>query len=216
MGGADKGEIASQLVAQQMAEYVTTRQELVLDDQHLEQALILVGEALKAYIGANPLVNRMGSTLALLQLHQQGATIAHLGDSRVFQIRNGEIIFQTKDHKQVNDMVEAGIITAHQAKTHPWRNRLSRAAMVTSMDLQNPNYQVDMPDLVLIDDILPDDYFFLCTDGVLEQVDEYVLGELLKTTVPDAEKLDILLALCEGKVKDNYSGYLIHIKQSSL
>lgn len=146
MGGADKGEIASQLVAQQMAEYVTTRQELVLDDQHLEQALVLVGEALKAYIRANSLVNRMGSTLALLQLHQQGATIAHLGDSRVFQIRNGEIIFQTKDHKQVNDMVEAGIITAHQAKTHPWRNRLSRAAMVTSMDLQNPNYQVDMPD----------------------------------------------------------------------
>lgn len=213
MGGADKGEVASQLVIEGIIRYVTDNQPPLLDDGHLEAALSVVQESYQAYVRANLLVNRMGSTLALLQLHEQGATVAHLGDSRVFQIRSGHVIFQTKDHKQVNDMVEAGIITMEQAQTHPWRNRLSRAVVIDSANSQNPEFRLESADVVLLTDVQPDDYFFLCSDGVLEQVDEYILGAILKINVSDDTKLKFLLQKCAEKTKDNYSGYLVHIKQ---
>ena len=109
-------------------------------------------------------------------------------------------------------MVDDGIITAEQAKTHPWRNRLSRAVALSSTDLASSDPKIPEPDLAHITDIQKGDYFVLCTDGFLEQVDDYALGIILKSEVSDQTKLRMLLKLCENRVKDNYSGYIIHIK----
>lgn len=212
MGGADKGEVASQLLCDAMAGYASAMNYPVLDKVHLRAALDLAYDAYQDYLSQNPLINRMGSTLALLQFHQHGVTAAHIGDSRIYQLRAGKIIFQTEDHKQVNDMVEAGIITAVQAQTHPWRHRLSRAVVVKSDDNEAPSKRPE-PDLTALTDVRTDDYFFVCTDGVLEQVDNYKLEALLANNIPDQAKVTSLVALCDGQTKDNYSGYLIGVRR---
>ncbi|RAJ93091.1 protein phosphatase [Larkinella arboricola] len=211
MGGADKGEVASQLLCREIGAYAETAHFPVFDGEHLKAALEQAYAAYYAYLKQHPFVNRMGSTLALLQFHEQGATVAHLGDSRVYQVRGGKIIFQTKDHKQVNDMVEAGIITAVQAQTHPWRNRLSRAVVVNAGEVPRPS-AVPEPELSVLTDVRAGDSFFMCTDGVLEQIDDYALEAIVSGPVPDQAKIASLLALCHDKTKDNYSGYLISVK----
>lgn len=210
MGGADKGEVASQLLCDSIVDYAASMNDPILDVVHIQVALNLTHKAYATYLKQHPLISRMGSTLALLQLHEQGATVAHIGDSRVYQLRRGEIIFQTQDHRQVNDMVESGIITATQALTHPWRNRLSRAVVVSAADKDGP-MKPPMPDITVLTDVRAGDYFFLCTDGVLEKIDDYILATLLAGDMPDQAKIRSLQALCDGHTKDNYSGYLIGI-----
>ena len=210
MGGADRGEVASRLLCDAVAGYAASLDFPVFDAAHLRAALELAYGAYLDYLKQHPLVSRMGSTLALLQFHEGGATVAHIGDSRVYQLRAGRIIFQTRDHRQVTDMVEAGIITAEQAQTHPWRNRLSRAVVVSAAAADEPPAP-PAPDITVLTDIRAGDYFFMCTDGVLEQVDDAALTTRLVTDESDAAKMDALLALCHGPTKDNYSGYLIRI-----
>lgn len=210
MGGADKGEVASQLLCEAVVAYVSAMNNPVLNTVHMRSAIKWAYDAYGNYLQQHPFVNRMGSTLALVQLHEQGATVAHLGDTRVYQLRDGKIIFQTQDHRQVNDMVEAGIITATQAVTHPWRNRLSRAVVLASADVDSPNRSV--ADCVVLTDIQPGDYFFMCTDGVLETIDNGTLEMLLASEMPDQAKIQALLSMCSEQTKDNYSGYLIGIQ----
>lgn len=213
MGGADKGEVASQLLCDAVVAYASAMNNPVFDTVHLQSAIDWAYDAYRDYLQQHPLVGRMGSTLALVQLHEYGTTVAHLGDSRVYQLRAGKIIFQTQDHRQVNDMVEAGIITATQAATHPWRNRLSRAVVLASADNELSSRSV--PDCVVLTDIQPGDYFFICTDGVLETIDDYTLAMLLASDTPDQAKLQALVAKCDEQTKDNYSGYLIGIQHIS-
>ncbi len=210
MGGADKGEVASQLLCEAITRYASSMDHPIFDLVHLQTALGLAYEAYQAYLSQHPFVNRMGSTLALLQLHEQGVTVAHIGDSRVYQLRAGKVVFQTQDHRQVNDMVEAGIITPTQALTHPWRNRLSRAVAVNSTDDDGTSAR-SLPELTVLTDIRAGDYFFMCTDGVLETIDDYTLASLLASNMPDQAKAESLQSACSEQSKDNYSGYLIGI-----
>lgn len=209
MGGADKGEVASRLLCDAVVGYINSMDFPILDAVHLRAALSLAYDAYVVFLKQNPLVNRMGSTLALLQFHERGATVAHVGDSRVYQFRAGKIIFQTKDHRQVDDMVEAGIITAAQAATHPWRNRLSRAVVISAADKRATNPPA--VDCTWLADVQKGDYFFLCTDGIQEQIDNNALETLLIGDLPDTRKINLLLAACREKTRDNYSGHLIGI-----
>lgn len=211
MGGADKGEVASQLLRDGLADYASAMGYPILDQVHLQTALDRVYQTYHDYLRQHPLISRMGSTLALLQFHENGASVAHIGDSRIYQLRAGKIIFRTKDHKQVNDMVDAGIITELQAQTHPWRNRLSRAVVVSAGDAEMTSHRAT-PDFTQLTDIQAGDYFFICTDGVLEQLDDAKLEELLSGSEPDQTKLASLIALCDGQTKDNYSAYLIGVR----
>lgn len=213
MGGADKGEVASQLLCDAVAGYAERMDYPIFDIVHLQTAIDQAYKAYQAYLQQNPLVSRMGSTLSLLQLHQHGATIAHIGDSRVYQLRAGKVIFQTYDHKQVNDMVETGIITATQALTHPWRNRLSRAVVASAGDADQSVRST--PDVAILTDVRAGDYFFMCTDGVLERLDNQKLESLLAAPIPGHAQGKALVALCEGQTKDNYSGYLISVRSVS-
>jgi hypothetical protein len=130
----------------------------------------------------------------------------------VYHIRNGEILYKTKDHKQVLDMAKDGIITPEQALHHPWRNRLSRSVSVQIATAENPNpRKPDKATVQQLTDISPNDYFFLCTDGVLEQLTDEMLCQLLSNEQPNEEKKAAILTICEGKTKDNYTGLLVQV-----
>ncbi len=154
-------------------------------------------------------MNTLGTRGALLYIHQLGATVAHVGDSRVYQLRAGKVLFQTQDHKYVRDLVADGIITEEQALTHPRRNTLSRSVGAESGQFPP---KMDKPDITHLTDIRADDCFFLCTDGVLEQIDNRTLEAVFAQNITPEEVIAQILFRCQDQTRDNYSGCLVTIQ----
>ena len=210
IGGWDKGEVASRLVAEAIADYFEQYPLVAATETYLTDAITHAHLALAEYLQQNPLLSRMGSTLALLYLDEGGATVAHVGDSRVYQLRNGQILHQTQDHRYVLELVAEGIITEEQAQTHPRRNSLSRSIGVES---NNPNPKIDKPTISYLVDIQEGDCFFLCTDGVLEQLTEEKLKVVFQHTSSHEgmSQIEKILFSCQDQTRDKYSGCLVSI-----
>lgn len=205
VGGAAKGEVASQLAMQSFAEFFIKNAVEVSDETVINQALDFVQDKFDAYIGANPTAKGMACTLTLLHLHEGGASIAHAGDSRVYHIRKGKIQWQTEDHKMVMEMLKAGVLTPEQAANHPQSNVISRA-------IQGKIVKPIKADFKLIDSIEPNDSFFMCTDGVLESISDDLLEDIIGNAESNEEKIKLIQQICEGQSSDNFSAYFIKIK----
>lgn len=213
MGGLDRGEEASRIVAETVYEFLIADARKI-SEELINDAVVRAHGRLKAYMDESPLLSRMGSTLTLLCLAENGAVVAHIGDSRVYHVRQRETLYRTRDHKQVEDMLEDGLITEEQALTHPWRNRLSRSV---SVEYAPEEHGYDTPHLEVIRDIAPGDYFFLCTDGVLEQIeDAFLIKVLSEGALSNEQKMKILKKKCEGRTKDNYTALLVQIAHECL
>lgn len=203
VGGGASGEIASRIVADGMVAYFD-RLTGPSNEETVAEALRSVEQALDAYLAEQPDAAGMATTLTLLHLHEQGATVAHVGDSRVYCCREGRVAFQTDDHKLVNEWVANGILTSEQAADHPQRNVITRAVRGSEKPAQ--------ADVALLMGLRADDYFFLCTDGVLENLTSEELCAILATTKSDRDKLATIRQCSDGRTNDNYSAYLVHIQ----
>lgn len=202
VGGSAKGEVASKMVCEQFEKFMDRKN--ISDENSIKDALLKVEEKLYKHVEDYPESKGMATTLTLLHLHNQGATIAHIGDSRVYQVRNGNIIFQTEDHSHVNELIKVGAITPEQAIHHPKKNIITRAIQAigdrTKADVYNTA------------DIKKGDYFFLCTDGILEGVSELELTNILKDDVDNLTKMQRIKLGCQIGARDNYSCYLVQIE----
>jgi len=202
VGGAEKGEEASKIVCETFAE--SLRDKVRLSENDLSAILKEAEDAIDDYTEVYPNAKGMATTLALLAIHQEGFTIAHIGDSRVYQVRNGKIIFKTADHSFVNELVAQQIITEAEALNHPKKNVVTRAIIGGSTPQE--------VDLAISGDIQADDYFFLCTDGVLESVSDQKLIEILQQkNVSDSDKMDAIKTICQQHSKDNFSAHLVRV-----
>lgn len=214
MGGHDAGEVASQTVCEAMSRYI-------LDDGHDADG-VFTEEDLKGAIAAaydeldkkdNGAEKKMGTTMTLLKLHQSGATVAHMGDSRVYHIRPGKtggetrILFQTEDHSLVNELVKIGELTREEARKSNQKNVITRA--------MQPNIgRRSKADVRLVTDIKPGDYFYMCSDGMLEQPD-MESGDSLRNIFSedggDDERKVAILTGATDENRDNHSAIIIHI-----
>jgi serine/threonine protein phosphatase PrpC len=206
VGGQLKGEAASALACESIANYFQMNPVAISDAQYIQAALKFTTENFKVREAKEKETQGMATTLTLLHLNDAGATLAHLGDSRIYQVRDGSIIFVTEDHKLVNELVRDGHITEQEALTHSQRNVITK---VISADRN------DVPDVSTINDIAEGDYFFLCSDGVLEQIYDDLLTYHLRETddnnVSDDEKLENIRRECIGRTRDNFSAILIRV-----
>ncbi len=205
VGGAAKGEVASQLATQSFADFFEKNVFEVSGETFINQAIDFVQDQFDEYIEANPTAKGMGCTLTLLHLHEGGASIAHAGDSRVYHIRNGKIQWQTEDHKMVTEMLKAGVLTPEQAANHPQSNIISRA-------IQGKTVKPVKADFKLIESIEPNDYFFMCTDGILESISDNLLEDIIGNAENDEAKMQLIQQICQGQSNDNFSAYLIKIR----
>jgi protein phosphatase len=206
VGGAEKGEMASQLVCQGISNFFNNHCQEMSDAEQVQKAIAEAQAQIDAYIAKHPDAKSMASTLTLLHLHKQGATVAHVGDSRVYHIRNGRILYKTHDHSLVNEWVSTGIITPEEAVNHPKKNVLVRA--VVSSQVREVKADVE-----IITDLQPGDHFFLCTDGVLEHIDDETLCLILKQNISDQEKMNAIRDYGKDINQDNYSAYLVTLKK---
>ncbi len=203
VGGRDKGEVASRLVCQTFEESLSSCNCKKIG---AKDVLTLVEEAYKSLYKNRALSPSMATTLTFMARTSSGMLLAHLGDSRIYQIRKDRgVIFQTKDHSLVNEWVEEGKITAEEAVHHPKRNIITKCIFVAKDSRQ---YQT--PTITLIRDILPHDIFLMCTDGVYEMATESVIVEILTADKPLADKADALAAVCKNS-SDNNTAWLVEV-----
>ena len=210
MGGHEKGEVASATVCETISRVVLSAWHPgeALSDELFLQALSAAFDALDAKDNGEE--RKMGTTLTFLCLHANGATVAHIGDSRIYQLRPASdttpahVVFRTQDHSLVNDLVKIGEITEEEAKHHPQKNVITRA-------MQPCQEHRAKADIALLTDIQPGDYFFMCSDGMLEQsTDDNILNIITKPNVSDEHKLEMLRQVTEEN-KDNHTVHLIYI-----
>ena len=210
VGGQHKGEVASALACASISSYFEQNPVEVADDVYIKNALRFTVDNFTRKESEDKETSGMATTLTLLHFNEAGATIAHLGDSRIYQVRNSRVIRVSEDHKLVNDLVREGHITAMEAETHSQRNVITK---VISAD------RMDTPDVKIINDVAPGDYFFLCTDGVLEHIHDELLAYHLRdgadNQISDVAKLENIRLECEGRTRDNFSAYLVRVNAVS-
>lgn len=205
VGGLDKGEVASSTVAKAMGEFIDHY------DLSREFTVTDLAYALNAGYDALEKVNRgaslgMATTLTLLVAHAGGIMVAHIGDSRIYQIRPGVgVVFRTYDHSLVNVMVRNGMISPEDAINHPKSNVITRC-----MGGSNPGERSEATTMN-ITDVLPGDVFLLCSDGVLHEITDADLASLVDTRKPVDEMAAILAEHTAGST-DNNTAFLVPVQ----
>ena len=208
MGGHEHGEVASQSVCQSLSAFIRQHEAIsdAFTDELLSEALSYAyGELDKLTIAGD--TRQMGTTLTLLYFHSKGCIAAHIGDSRIYHLRPSThtLLYKSRDHSLVYDLYQAGELSYEEMKTFPQKNVITRAMIAG--DRNHPK-----PDVVHIADIQPGDYFYICSDGMLEQMEDEELLEIFSSEKSDNEKRDLLVSATVNN-KDNHSAYFIHIEK---
>ena len=209
MGGHEHGEVASQTVATTMGRFLEEKMEagVTLSDDLLREALNEAYNQLDEKDQQGD-VRKMGTTLTLVAFHQGGATMAHIGDSRIYHLRPSQrrVLYQSRDHSLVMDLYLAGELTREEVDSYERKNVITRA-------MQPHLERRPKADIVHTTDILPGDVFMLCSDGVLEQLTNDDLIRLFSDEKSsDGKKCRRLLELTADNA-DNHSAYLLHIAE---
>ncbi len=218
MGGHAAGEVASaqaiESTRQVIEDHLLNANQWPDDASHREKIKKILGESvLKAskdiyQISSKELAKRgMGTTLSLLFLTDQRGFIAHVGDSRIYLIRNQEVFQLTEDHSLIRDLIKHKKITPEEAENSPYRNALTRAVGIYE------HVEVDILDF----EISKDDTFLLCSDGLTNYLkDANEIYEVLSAQ-NDFSKLPtefINLANNRGG-KDNITSLVVKISQTA-
>ncbi|QKE83175.1 PP2C family serine/threonine-protein phosphatase [Arthrobacter sp. NEB 688] len=185
MGGHAGGDVASSTV---VAALVALDGES-LSGRDASQALLdRIHEANREIGGAvddDPRLDGMGTTLIAMLRTGDRIALAHIGDSRAFMLRDGEVTQVTKDHSFVQNLVDEGRITADEAKTHPQRSLVTR--VLTGND-------DDEPDLVVRQGRAGDRYL-IASDGLTDYVARDTIDEVLREAREPGECAERLVAL---------------------
>ena len=169
MGGAQAGEVASGLAAETLAREVRA-------GTPLRQAAEAANAAVFARAGEDPARRGMGTTLTALLLAGTEGRFVHVGDSRAYLLRDGELAQLTDDHSLVGEMVREGRLTPQEAAAHPHRSILSRALGT------EPSVRIDE----FAAGLRPGDVLLLCSDGLSGVVADDVLARHLAGDDPAA------------------------------
>jgi len=176
MGGHAAGEVASDLAINALAGSLRNHKESGSGPWTPERAAELLRQALNdgnrkiCESVANRVEWRgMGTTMVALVLAGETAVIGHVGDSRAYLLRDGELRQITSDHSWVNEQVKLGLLTPEQAYRHPMRNIVTRALG------NQTEVQVD----VSVEVVRPNDIFALCSDGLSGMVSDEEIAEIL-------------------------------------
>lgn len=174
MGGYFAGEEASRIAVEEMSGMVLhcTTNNLSSDDikEIVAKQINIINDKIMDYSLQNLGGLKSGTTLSVGMVIEDDLHIIHVGDSRVYRIRDGKIDRLTEDHSLVAELIKEGIISADEANHHPDRNRITRA-----LGFQE-NF---LPDLYKVS-IQQGDIFIFCTDGLYEDMnDEDILQTVL-------------------------------------
>ena len=190
MGGYEGGQEASRLAVETL---VAVYRDFGGDDPQkaLVEALQAAHEQIRQYSFAHPELRGMGTTCTAAAIVQDALYYVHVGDTRLYLIRDGQITRVTRDHSYVGRLVESGMISQKEAENHPQRNILT-AALGTNPDLIMDSPRQPEP-------LRPKDVLLICSDGLWGQVrDSEILDAVENKSAAQAGRELIELARERG------------------
>ena len=199
MGGRPGGEFASSLAAQVIQEHLSSTDGSVGEPgERMAEAVNLANLKVFEASQADPGREGMGTTVTALALDLETTRwiIGHVGDSRGYVFRDGELRRITRDHTVVQDLLESGAISPSSAADHPLSHLINRAVGTEE------TVQVD----IFQGDVLPGDIFLLCTDGLAGLVTDDELEEALHglgVTGLDEKNAELVALAHERGAPDN-------------
>ena len=207
MGGYNAGEVASGMatafIKSEMARWLSEAGKQA-NTREIRRALeICVDNANRSVFNAatsNAQYSGMGTTLVVAVFQDAKVLLGHIGDSRCYRYRTGELTQITKDHSLLQEQIDAGLLTLEQAATSSHKNLVTRALGVEDAVLLELNeHAVEAGDLYL-----------LCSDGLSDMANDAEIATVLESQMSMAQKADKLISLAnERGGRDNISVLLI-------
>jgi protein phosphatase len=195
MGGHNAGDVASRLAIDHIFAAAQTPQ-APRDEGGLQAAVRRANDAILGAADQDPERAGMGTTVVAAWLSETHIDVAHVGDSRLYRLRDGAFEMLTRDHSQVQELVDRGILTPAQARASTRRNYLSRALGT------DPEVRIDCARHALQ---AGDDYL-LCSDGLTNMLEDDEIAAILHATRPAEAVAERLVALAnERGGRDNIS-----------
>ena len=208
VGGSDAGEVASAIVVE---EFGRLAERTTIDPDDVGATLALAHERVLALHQGRPYGPGTTAVGAVGIADGGGGywVVFNIGDSRIYQ-RSGEpdaeLIQISVDHSHVQELVEAGVITAEQARSHPERNLVTRA--VGAEDVFQPDYWV-LP-------MVPGDRLLICSDGLLADCSMADITAVVRQSGHPAEVAEELIALAlRHGARDNVSAVVVDVLDES-
>jgi serine/threonine protein phosphatase PrpC len=206
MGGQEGGQIASTLAVDSVRDVFLTGPSGD-PTAALETAYQTAHSAIQDYVRAHPELAGMGTTCTAAILKDGYVTYGHVGDTRLYLLRDGVIVQLTRDQSYVQQMVESGVISAEQARTHPSRNILT-SALGSDSAVEVDFAKAPIP-------ILGNDTLLLCTDGLHGYAsDEELLDVASKNPPREACRKLVDLAKDRGG-SDNITIQIVRIQAAA-
>jgi len=216
MGGHAAGEVASQIAVDTVLSYFREHQASVpknaapddapLGARLLAEAVKLANEAILAYADAHRNTSGMGTTLVAARFAEGNVSIANVGDSRIYLLREGELLQLTEDHSLVMEQVRRGMLTLDEARRSSAQNIITRALGTDDATLPDlGEFPAQAGDVLL-----------LATDGVLRHVtDSEIRDILLQITSPRAACSTLIDLANEAGGDDNSTCVLVRMVNSA-
>ena len=197
MGGHPCGEVASQMACEALPGFFQPQGKSSVEELKgaLMQVFLSIDKQIKLYTRKNPTCMHMGTTLSVITVFGEKAVIAHVGDTRIYRLRDGILKLLTIDHTFVQEMVEQGVLNAEMAASAPHRNVLTQV-----VGTDEPLEKVSLQAL----DIVEGDRFLLSSDGLHDSVNFQDIKSIMaqKNDPKEITRRLLSLALANGGQDD--------------
>jgi protein phosphatase len=213
MGGHRGGEMASAITVSTVLESVTEKIKKIkpgeadeetgysLESLAVHEAVALANKNVHDSSEANAQYRGMGTTVVVTLFYDDRFTVAHVGDSRLYRLRDAELEQITRDHSLMQELIDRGFYTPEQARNSLNKNLVTRAIGI------DKNVQIDVQeDIAMVDDI-----YLLCSDGVTDMIEDELIKTAMLDNKDDLEKAasEIIRLANEHGGKDNISALLV-------
>lgn len=202
MGGHAAGQIASELSAKTFIDVYLNHPATEIREA-LTEALLAANRYVFLVSKSVPSRRGMGTTFTGMVLLQNMAYVVQVGDSRAYRLRGGELKQITEDHTYMNEMVRMGVLTPEQAAVHPQKHVLTRAVGV------DENVVCDVYEF----EIQEGDIYFLCSDGILNHVEDDQIGSILGSNGPAAAAWKLVGQALLGGGSDNATALVLRVDE---
>ena len=205
MGGHNAGEVASAMAIKMLGD---AQKAGVTDVNQLSEVIKQINKAIFQASADQTDQRGMGTTLTALALtpsnrnSEVSVSVANIGDSRTYLLRNGEFRQVSVDHSYVQELVSEGLITKEEARTHARRNIVTRALGI------EPNVAVDTWTLPLING----DRYILCSDGLVDEVTDEAIEQCVKQPISPQKLADQLVVIAnQNGGRDNITVVVVDV-----
>jgi len=191
MGGHVAGEVASRIAINAAASSGLSAGDRVA----------AANRAIREEVAREPSLEGMGTTMTLLTVEDGVANLAHVGDSRAYMLRDGELTQISDDHNVAAEYVAMGQLSAEEATSHPQRHMLTRTLGLSRF--------VSIDEISI--DLMPGDRLLLCSDGLTEMVPDNVIAKALGDGAPEEVAWELVELANDAGGVDNISVVVLDV-----